>query len=500
MPPRLRAVLPPSVLMVASEALPFAKTGGLADVLGALPPALARLGWDVTIVIPRYRGIDAGEVVDRFSLTVGGFTADVALGCVPIAERARAILVDVPELYDRSGLYYEDNVDFWDNPRRFAVLARAALEYAGRVPHPPTIVHAHDWHAGLVPVYLRSLYSAHPGLGHVPTVFTIHNLAYQGNFTADWLPRLDLPWDMLTMTRLEFWGQISFLKGGINYSDKITTVSPKYAEEIQTAGGGFGFDGILRERRADLSGVLNGIDVGQWNPEKDSFLTAPFSATNLTGKQAAKRSVLERYGVRADTKTLARPLIGMISRMVDQKGFDLIEELAETLPTLDATFVILGTGEPRYQDMFRAMADAHPDRIAVDIGFDEGLAHLVEAGADMFLMPSQWEPCGLNQMYSLRYGTVPIVRGVGGLADTVTDYAPGRRGATGFVFEEYTSAALLAALTRALELFKDRRKWRTLQVAGMKQDHSWDRSAREYVKIYDRALTGRRSSGGVRNP
>jgi starch synthase len=474
--------------MVASEALPFAKTGGLADVLGALPAALGRVGWDATVVLPRYRGIPAGDLVDTLTVALGGFTSEARLHRVPVADHASAILVDIPELYDREGLYYVDNVDFWDNPRRFGVLARVALDYAARAERPPSLFHCHDWHAGLLPVYLKTHYAAHPTLGGVPSVFTIHNLAYQGNFTPDWLPRLDLPWDMLGIDRLEFWGNISFLKGGIVYSDTITTVSPRYAEEIQTPEEGFGFDGILRHRAADLFGILNGIDTRVWDPQGDPHLPAPFSAEDLSGKQAAKAEVLVRYGLPADAATLGRPLIGMISRMVDQKGFDLIAELASTWPTLDATFVVLGTGEPRYQDMWQSLAAAHPDRIGAIIGFDEALAHVIEAGADMFLMPSRWEPCGLNQMYSLRYGTVPVVRGVGGLADTVRDCRPGVRGATGFVFLDYSAEALLEAVRRALAAYRDRRKWRSLQAAGMKQDHSWDRSAREYVKIYESAV------------
>jgi starch synthase len=499
MPPRARIIRPPSVWMVASEALPFAKSGGLADVVGALPAALGRIGWDVTVVLPRYRGVSAGEIVDRFSLPLGGFTANLECHRVRLADRARAILVDCPELYDRAGLYYVDNVDFWDNPRRFGVLTRAAIELAARAEQPPSIFHGHDWHAGLLPVYLRSTYADHPVVGRIPSVFTIHNLAYQGNFTADWLPRLDLPWTMLSTANMEFWGQISFLKGGIVFADQITTVSPTYAEEIQTPEAGFGFDGILRSRGAHLSGILNGIDTTDWDPEHDPNLPAPFSAADLSGKEAAKAEVLARYGLPADRATRARPIIGMISRMVDQKGFDLVEQLAPALPALDATFIVLGTGEPRYEEMWRALAAANPTRIGVTIGFDEQLSHLIEGGADMFLMPSQWEPCGLIQMYSLRYGTVPVVRGVGGLADTVRDCRPGVRGATGFVFVDYTAEALLDALTRALETFKDRRKWRALQAAGMKQDLSWDRSAREYVKIYESALA-KASADRLRHP
>ena len=487
-----------SVLIVGSEAQPFAKTGGLADVLGALPSALARIGWDATVVLPRYRGVTAGAEVDSFAITVGGFTRDATFYEAPLADGARAILVGCPDLYERAALYGEGSADYPDNPRRYAFLARAALEFAARHGTPPSVVHAHDWQAGLVPVYLRTLYASHPSLGGMPSVTTIHNLAYQGVFTPDWLPRLDLGWEQFTVDRLEYWDHISFLKGGITAADLITTVSPRYAEEIQTRELGFGFDGILASRRVDLAGILNGIDTRAWDPAHDPHLPRPYAADDLAGKKDAKLALLQRLRLPGDAAAMKRPVVGMVSRMVDQKGFDLVAALAGELPRLEATFAVLGTGEERYQDMWTSLASRHPDRIAAVIGFDESLAHLIEGGADIFLMPSRFEPCGLNQMYSMRYGTVPVVHAVGGLADTVRDYAPpaGKAGPrrekpTGFVFREYSPAALLQALVRALTLYSDTRKWRALQVAGMLQDFSWDRSAREYVKIYERAIVKR---------
>jgi starch synthase len=481
-----------SVLIIGSEALPFTKTGGLADVLGALPAALARLNWRTTLVLPKYRGVSSGARTDAFPITVGGWTRDVGFSEAPIGDGARAILVDCPELYERDAPYGRGDTDYPDNPRRFAVLVRAALEYAAR--HgAPSVVHAHDWQAALAPVYLRSVYAAHPVLARTPSVFTIHNLAYQGICESDWLPRLDLGWDQFTIDRLEYWGRVSLLKGGINDADIVTTVSRRYAEEIQMPEFGFGFEGILQRRRSDLAGILNGIDVHVWDPEHDPFLPAPYSAADLSGKAAAKAAVLARYRLPTDAVTLARPLVGMVSRMVDQKGFDLIAALADALPRLDASFVVLGEGEDRYQRLWTSLAAAHPDRIGARVGFDESLAHLIEGGADMFLMPSRFEPCGLNQMYSQRYGTIPVVRAVGGLADTVRDPATATAlRATGVVFEAYTPEALLGALRRALVLFGRPEKWRALQQAGMRQDYSWHRSAREYVKIYDRAIKQRR--------
>ena len=487
MPPR-------SVLIIGSEAVPFVKTGGLADVLGALPPALARLGWDVTLALPRYRGVTSGSLVDTCPVSVGGYTRDIGFFEAPLAGGARALLVDCADLYDRDGLYAAEGaggaggVDYPDNARRFAVLVRAALEWTARRRQRPDVVHGHDWQAGLAPVYLRTLYASHPILGGTPSVFTIHNLAYQGLFEPGWLPRLDLGRQELTVDRLEFWGRLSFLKGGIKDSAVVTTVSRTYAGEIQTPEFGCGFDGILRDRRQALVGILNGIDTAEWDPRRDRFLPAPYSPEALDGKTAAKRAVLAHSRLPDDAATMARPLIGMIARMVDQKGLDLIEDVARDLTRLDATFVVLGAGEARYQDLWTGLAAKHPTRIAAHIGFDEGLAHLIEGGADIFLMPSRFEPCGLNQMYSLRYGTVPVVRAVGGLADTVRDYSPDEADATGFVFTDYTGRALLDALKRALALYQTPERWRAVQLAAMRQDNSWDRSAQEYVRIYERAI------------
>jgi len=470
---------------------PFAKTGGLADVLGALPLALARLGWDATVVLPRYRGITAGTRVEAFPVSVGGFVRAVGFDEASVADGARAILVDCPDLYDREAFYGSANADYPDNALRFAFLSRAALEFVARRNRPPLVVHAHDWQAGLAPVYLSTLYSSHPVLGGTPCVFTIHNLAYQGVFDAGWLPALDLGWEQFMVERMEYWGRISFMKGGIANSRVITTVSPRYAAEIQTPELGFGFDGILRARRNDLVGILNGIDTDEWDPARDRFLPKPYDWRDLSGKTDAKLAVLRHYGLPADASALKRPLIGIVSRMVNQKGFDLIAAIAGDLPHLDASFAVLGTGDPLYQSMWQSLAAAQPSRVGVRIGFDEALAHLIEGGADIFLMPSRFEPCGLNQMYSMRYGTVPVVHEVGGLADTVQNYEPGKRNCTGFSFREYRPDALLDALRRALALYADRDKWRALQLAGMREDFSWDRSAGEYVKIYERVTGGR---------
>src|SRR5688500_13964766 len=476
------------VLMVASEAVPFAKTGGLADVVGALPRALVRLGHDVDVVLPRYRGIDAGAGIARVNVKLGHLGADADVFAVT-SEGVRTIFIDHPGYFDRDYLYGAAGHDYLDNPERFAFLCQAALDWAVGAKTPYDVVHAHDWQAGLVPVLLARMFRTHTSLRRLPTVLTIHNLAYQGVFDASWLPHLGLGWELMRMDAMEYWGRISYLKGGIVFSRLITTVSPRYAHEIQTPELGFGFDGILRARESDLVGILNGIDYDLWDPERDPNIPEPYSAEHLEGKLPAKQALLERY--RLPASAAAQPVVGLITRMVDQKGFDLLADIADELPRLGASIVLLGSGERRYEDLWLGLAARYPQQIGVHIGFDEPLAHLIEAGADLFLMPSRFEPCGLNQMYSLRYGTVPLVHETGGLADTVRNVDVPTGTGTGFSFDEYSPQALLGTLRWALGVFTDRQVWRRIQAAGMQQDFSWDASARRYVEVYERARTAR---------
>jgi starch synthase len=476
------------VLMIASEAAPFAKTGGLADVVAALPRALARLGHAIDVVIPRYRGIDAGELVGAVDVPVDGVSTRVPVFALQ-QDGVRTLFVESAALYGREHLYGPPEGDYEDNPVRFAVLAQTALAWAARTGATYDVVHTHDWQTALVPLWLRG--SPAPALRKLPVVLTIHNLAYQGLADASWLPRMGLDRSLMHVDALEFWGRISLLKGGIVFSDYLTTVSPQYAREIQTPAYGFGFEGLLQPRSSRLAGILNGIDYDQWDPSRDAYLPEPFDASRLEGKVAAKRLLLASSGLSSDETGLQRPVVGMISRMVNQKGLDLLVDLAAELPALGASFVVLGEGERKYEDFWRTLAARYPDRVSVTVGFDEARAHRIEGGSDLFLMPSRFEPCGLNQMYSQRYGTVPVVHATGGLRDTVRNYDPATGGGSGFSFDDYSAAALLATLRRALEVYRDREQWRRLQIAGMRQDFSWERSARAYLDIYGRAAARR---------
>lgn len=474
--------------MVASEARPFATSGGLSEVMAALPHALGKLGHRVTIILPKYRQVALGsgqtaEVETTLALGAAA-THEVTYYRQPVSDRVAAVFVDVPELFDRDGLYGSAGGDYVDNGLRFALFSRAALEYLRLRGERASVIHAHDWQSGLVPAYQKMLFSSDPVVGGVGVVFTIHNLAFQGLFPTATIAQVGLPGEVLHVQAMEFWGQVSYLKAGINFSERITTVSPGYAREIMTPAFGCGFDGVLGRRAGDFSGILNGIDRSRWDPAADPYLPAPYTADDLAGKAAAKRALLEQAGLERSAKAFARPLIGMVSRLTDQKGFDLIAAAADRLMALDAAWVLLGSGEWRYEEMWRSLAARHPDRVATVIGYDERLEHLIQAGADALLMPSRFEPCGLNQLNSQRYGTLPIVRATGGLDDTVVDAGPAGRRSTGFKFVEYTADGLVGAVVRALAAFATPKRWHRMQANAMRQDYSWDISAREYVKVY----------------
>lgn len=467
--------------MIASEAAPLAKTGGLADVVGSLPPALRACGDQVAVVIPRYGFIDLEGmrcVYDHLPVFLGPARFDTAIYLAP--EQYPLYLVDCPPLFDRDGLYGENAADYPDNHIRFAVFARAALGVA-RFIFKTDILHCHDWQAGLVAPYLRTTFACDPTFMGVKTLFTIHNLGYQGVFPKAALPAVALDPAVYRPDRMEFFGKLSYIKGGISLADALSTVSPTYACEIQTPEFGFGLDAALRARAGVLTGILNGVDYGEWNPQTDSYLPAHYSEGDLEGKRVCKEHLLAEFGL--PPAAMTRPLLGIVSRFTPQKGIDLIAAIADDLAAEDLYLVALGTGEPDQEALMRRIAVRHPERIAVRIGFDNALAHRVEAGADIFLMPSRYEPSGLNQMYSLKYGTVPVVRAVGGLNDTIDE-------GTGFKFSKHSGPALWAAVGEAVRAYSQPEIWRAMMFRGMQKDFSWSRSADAYSVLYRQLLDG----------
>jgi starch synthase len=468
------------IFFVASEAVPFAKTGGLADVVGSLPKYLRKAGHDVVVLLPRYRGIKA-EMTLLHSLTIpmGRDWKFCAIDDAGQVDRVRFFLVDLPEYFDRPEYYRTGNQDYTDNAERFALLSLAALEFAKRSLMPPDIIHCHDWQAALIPVYLKTRYQDDPYFKNSRTLLTIHNLAFQGVFPKPALSRVNLPDRLYHVDWMEFYGHINFLKGGILLADEVSTVSRKYSQEIQTQEFGCGLDGVLGRRSGNLAGILNGVDYSEWNPETDPHLAAPFSSEQLEGKKSCKADLLKISGW---NDGFERPLIGIVSRLADQKGFDIIGEAADGIVHTGARLVVLGKGEDKYQLFFRELEKRFPQSVKAFIQYDNHLAHKIEAGADLFLMPSHFEPCGLNQIYSLRYGTIPIVRSTGGLDDTIEDYLPGQ--GTGFKFLPYTAEALLQTLHSALEIFFRQEEWTALIKRAMSQNFSWERSAQQYIELY----------------
>jgi starch synthase len=488
-----------NIVFVASEAVPFAKTGGLADVAGALPRAVAELGHETALFIPCYR-----KVWEKATDLIGtGLSIQIPVGANTVRGHVfesrlpnsdvPVYLVDQPRYFDRDGFYGHLGHDFDDNCERFVFFQRAVLEASSALGLRPDVFHCNDWQTGLIPAYLKSLYWDSPGLRDAGALFTIHNLAYQGLFWHWDVPLTGLPWSLFNQQGLEFHGKLSFLKSGLVFSDMLSTVSPTYAREIQTQRQGAGLDGLLRERRADLRGIVNGIDADLWSPALEPMLAERYDAdTVATGKAACKAWLQEHAGlpVRPDV-----PLFAQIGRLDPQKGWDLLADVADRLLQHDVQLVVLGTGHPKYHDLLQGLAARYPDKVWAHLGFSDELAHQIEAGADVFLMPSLFEPCGLNQLYSLAHGTVPVVHATGGLVDTVIDLTPATLAdgtATGFVFGEPNPASLWGALARVLGTWRDRETWAKLVDAGMRADWSWDRSARKYVEIYREIVRRRR--------
>ena len=481
------------VLHVAAEIFPLIKTGGLADVVGALPQAQIDTGTDTRILLPGLpailEGLDDLKPLITLGPAFGAAVLTLRRGRLP-GSRVVVYVIDAPFLYRRPGNPYlgPDGHDWSDNHRRFALLGWTAAHIAAGELDPdwvPDIVHAHDWHAGLAPAFIAQ----NPALS-TGTVFTIHNLAFRGLFPLGSYPDLGLPAHKLTPQGLEFHGQISFLKAGLIYSKSITTVSPTYAREICTPEFGWGLDGVLRDRQQHLSGILNGVDTAIWDPNRDPHLAKTFNPARMTGKVACKEALQAEYGLPQNERAL---LLSVVSRLSGQKGLDLVLGAIAEIIASGSQLIVLGTGEPELEHRWRALAAAHPATIAVHIGYDEARSHRIIAGADVMLVPSRFEPCGLTQLYALRYGTLPLVRRVGGLADTVIDADPENLAAgtaTGFVFRDASSPALAARLHEAAELFKDKKRWKALQKTAMAQDFSWTGAARHYNALYA-GLVGR---------
>lgn len=478
------------VLFASSEVYPLIKTGGLADVAGSLPRALAKLGYDVKIILPAYPGVlekaATAGLKQVAQMEVDGNPVTIKQTRLP-GTKVCVWLVDLPEFSERVGNPYcgPDGNDWHDNHKRFYLFCKAAeiiaLNQAG-LNWQPDIVHCNDWQTGLIPALL-SVHST-----HIATVFTIHNLAYRGLFSHQAFIELNLPQAFWHHERLEFYGQMSFIKGGIGFADYVTTVSPSYAREIQKPEFGYGLDGLLRYRNDSLAGILNGIDTDEWNTGNDPHLAATYNRRTLGNKRKNKQALQERMGLDVSGDT---PLLGFIGRLVDQKGIDLILSQINRMLESGYQLAILGSGFTHYEQTLRRIAEQHPNKVAVHIGYDEALAHQIEAGCDIFLMPSIFEPCGLNQMYSLRYGTLPVVHSVGGLRDTVFERPLDDIGeqANGFVFHNPTGEDLFAAIERAVTAYRQDNIWKMLQLNAMNQDFSWEKSAREYANIYSRLLT-----------
>ena len=483
------------ILFVASEGVPYSKTGGLADVSGALSVALVEAGHELAVLLPKYRGTKTHTVtIPSLTIPVGDELRFPSIAEGASVSGVRFFFVDDPSYFDRAQLYGEKGSDYHDNAERFTEFSRAAIEFTKHV-WMPDVIHCHDWQTAMVPVLLRTIYAGDPALKGLPVVFTIHNLGYQGLFLHSTLQRIGLPETLFTVDALEFFGKVNFLKGGLIYSDELTTVSKKYAAEIQTKEYGHGLEGVIRTRAGRLTGILNGVDYSAWSPEADKLIAANYSAHNLDGKRICKKDLLDTFKLPAENMT--RPLIGIVSRFVDQKGFDIFAEVAAELMQENLAIIALGSGDPQYEKLFLALAQKFPAKVGVKIAYDNTIAHKIEAGADMFLMPSQYEPCGLNQIYSLRYGTVPVVRATGGLDDTIVQYNPKTGGGTGFKFDAYTGRALLECVRNAIRVFRDAAAWHAIQTIGMAKDFSWKPSAAAYVTVYEHARRARIPAASV---
>ncbi|MEE9288102.1 MAG: glycogen synthase GlgA [Bacteroidota bacterium] len=484
-----------NVLFVSSEVVPFAKTGGLADVAGALPLVVKELGHEVRIAMPLYGSVDQRKFklhdIARLhgqSIPIGSKAVDFNIkssSTVDGKSKVQVYFLENEQYFGREGLYVDTtnrNKEYPDNDERFILFSRGTVETLKKLGWQPDIVHCNDWQTALIPAYLKTVYRSDRFFKNMKTVFTVHNLAYQGNFPSSSFQKSGLPADIFNPQGADYGGRFNFLKTGLTFADAITTVSEKYAEEIRTLDDyGHGMNGLLEKRKNDLFGILNGIDYTEWNPEVDSFIRVRYGQNSIDQKQENKKALLERMGLPGKERL---PLLGMISRLADQKGFDLLEQSADALMKMPVQLVILGTGEKKYHDLLENLRTKYPNQVGIKLGFSTELAHWIEAGADIFLMPSRYEPCGLNQIYSLKYGTVPVVRATGGLDDTIEDYDPATGTGTGFKFVRYNTGDFLDAIRRAVNLYSNREAWLRLVREGMAKDFSWVVSAKKYIQLY----------------
>ncbi|NOZ61606.1 MAG: glycogen synthase GlgA [Calditrichaeota bacterium] len=485
------------VLYVSSEVTPFAKTGGLGDVSSSLPKYLKDAGHDIRIFMPKYKFINDRKYVLRDVIRLRDIEVPmgnkVLLTSVKSAflpnSKVQVYFVHHDDYFQREGLYLDPktNLDYSDNAERFAFFSRSALEILKTLHWQPDIIHCNDWQTALIPYFLKTTYAGDPFFEHTRALLTIHNVAFQGIFEKDILPFIGISQDEFSKNNpLELWNKVNYLKGGILTADLLNTVSKTYAKEIQQSKEyGFGLEEYLRKRKKDLAGIVNGADYGNWNPETDKLIPHNYSASDLSGKLLDKKALLESVGLPFEADV---PVVGMISRITEQKGFDLICDALRELMKFDLKLVVLGVGEAKYQRILEQAAGKYANKLSVQLKFDNRLSHLIEAGADFFLMPSKFEPCGLNQIYSLKYGTIPIVRATGGLADTIKDFSDETKRGYGFVFQEYSSAALLATLKRALNHYKNQATWKKLIQRAMKQDFSWEKVVPFYVDLYQKLM------------
>jgi len=473
------------VAFLASEVIPYAKTGGLADVAGALPKFLAGLGAEVRVFMPFYREVKKKNLALQPAVEL----ARLEMGGKPLAYRVYTLaadgvkfyFIDRPDYFDREALYGTAAGDYPDNGERFAFFSRAALETMRTLGFSPDIIHGHDWQSALAFAYLRTTYAGDAFLARTRTLFTIHNLAYQGLFDEEVLDRVGLPRTLFNMNDLEFYGQVNALKAGILYATAVTTVSPSYSREIQTPAFGCGLDGLLRSRSAALHGILNGVDYKDWDPATDKLIPCNYTPADLAGKTVCRGQLTALFGLAAPADL---PIAGMVTRLAGQKGLDIVCDALADLLGLGLRLVILGTGDQKIQDFLIAAQKKSPDRIGLKIAFDERIAHTIYAGSDVFLIPSRYEPCGLTQMYAMKYGTVPVVRATGGLDDSVEEFDPKAGTGNGFKFVDPEPAPLVDAAARAVAMFKRPAEWRRLVASAMAADFSWARSAAAYLELY----------------